>query len=205
MRSLLIILFAAVAWLPAAMARAETVADIVLEAGGEADVDPMDHDLLLRGLHFTGLLDTLRDEGRDDHEGGVVDFDEEKPAFTLWAPNDRAFVGFARDRGYRGGYDEEAVWEFLEEDLGRSGLSRLLRYHITPERITPFGFFVRTRMGTPIPTLHGGKLQPKSSALGDGAKRTRDPRLVFPVRVHASNGIVRSLDGVLLAKDRKRR
>jgi uncharacterized surface protein with fasciclin (FAS1) repeats len=175
----------------APVTQAETVADLVMASGGEPDADQMDHDLLLRGLHKAGLLGLLRDVGDD----------EEKVEFTLWAPNDRAFVIFARDLGYTGGYDEKAIWEFLQETLGGGGLSRLLRYHVTKERITPFQFYLRSTSRTPIKTLHGRSVQPDFFHLRDGARRSRDPHLVFPVHVHAENGIIRSLDRVLLPQD----
>jgi uncharacterized surface protein with fasciclin (FAS1) repeats len=170
---------------------AETVGDIVTESGGVADADQMDHDLLLRGLHHAGLLGQLRDVGDD----------EEKKEFTLWAPNDRAFVILARDLGYNGGYDEQAIWEFLDETLGRGGLNRILRYHVSTERITPFQFYLRSTAGQPIKTLHGRSIQPDFFHLRDRARRSKDPHLVFPVHVHAENGIIRSLDRVLLPAD----
>ena len=78
-----------------------TITDIVAQSGGQFDRNSRDFDILLTAVVAAGLADTLADKYAD---------------FTVFAPNDRAFIHLARDFGFDG-HDEEGAYNAIVAKL----------------------------------------------------------------------------------------
>ncbi|MDX1696665.1 MAG: fasciclin domain-containing protein [Thiohalobacterales bacterium] len=169
-----------------------TITDIVAKSGGEFDRNRYDYDILLNAV-LTAELD-----------GALAD---PEARLTVFAPNDMGFIRLARDLGYQG-YDEAGTWAFLVEVLTGLGngnpipvLRDILLYHVVPEKVGVFGFVLAAIRDQDIPTLLGTTLDPFLFGLVDQEPDLRNPRLFFPINVRASNGIIHTLDGVLIPVD----
>lgn len=166
-----------------------TITDIVASSGSGFDTNGGDYDVLLAAVVAAGLGETL----------ATPDLN-----VTVWAPKDRAFVKTAQDLGFEGAItDEEGAWNFLVAALTDIGggdpiptLTTILQYHVTP------GYFGVKRV-LPAPrfaTLAGINIRhtPGSTVLQDKDPDFRDPRLVSPLKVRASNGVIHTINRVLL-------
>lgn len=165
-----------------------TITDIVARSGGTFDRNRHDYDILLTAVTTAGLAETLATPGLD---------------VTVWAPNDRAFIRTAKDLGYTGN-SEKGAWEFLVTALTGLGngdpipvLTAILTYHVTPEARGVFSVLTTTT----FPTLQGGTITRHGFTLQDADPDLRDPRLTWPVQVKASNGIIHTIDRVLIPID----
>ena len=180
---------------PASSAHADggTITDIVLASGGEFDKDRRDFDILLNAVVTADLADALADPNAE---------------LTVFAPNDRAFVRLARDLGYEGRYDEEAAWTFLVEALTGLGggdpipvLTDVLLYHVAPGDVRPVDLILATIFGGRIETLLGANIRPFFLILVDNDPDLKNPFVVKPVDIEASNGRIHAISRVLAPID----
>jgi uncharacterized surface protein with fasciclin (FAS1) repeats len=162
-----------------------TITDIVLRSGGEFDRNRADYDILLNAVVTAGLAETLATPGLN---------------VTVWAPNDRAFIRTARDLGFTG-WSEKGAWEFLVAaltDLGDGDpipvLTAILTYHVTPDARGVFSVLTTKT----FPTLQGGTITRHGFTLQDADPDLKDPRLTLPLQLRASNGIIHTIDRVLI-------
>ncbi len=167
-----------------------TIAEIVASSGSGFDNTGADFDVLLAAVTAADLVETLDTAGLD---------------VTVWAPKDRAFVRTAQDLGFTGANNDEAgAWAFLVDALTQIGggdpiptLTTILQYHVTPDTR-----LARRVLATPVgfPTLAGIDIRHSvgSAILRDRDPDFRNPRLVEPLDVRASNGVVHVLNRVLL-------
>lgn len=172
-----------------------TIADIVVAASGGAtagqfDNDSRDYDILLTALQTANLV------------GAVA---APQANLTVFAPNDRAFIRLARDLGYNGN-DETATWNFLVATLTTLGggdpvpvLTDVLLYHALGQRVSAFGLIVRSIFRVDLPTLlTGTTITPRFFSLRDNDPDLRNPRLIRPINLSASNGIIHGINRVLI-------
>jgi len=172
-----------------------TITDIVLQSGGDFDDDSRDFDILLNAVVTADLAGVLADP---------------EATLTVFAPTDRAFFRLATDLGFesKGGYNEEAVWNFIVgalTDLGGGDpipvLTDVLTYHVAGGDIDVFGFILRSFFGIDIETVQGGTITPFFITLIDNDPDLRNPFLSFPLNVPASNGRIHSISRVLIPVD----
>jgi hypothetical protein len=167
-----------------------TITDIVAASGGEFDRNRADYDILLNAVLTAGL------------EGALADPDA---TFTVFAPNDRAFIRTARDLGYEG-RSEAGAWNFLVAALTNLGggdplpvLTNILLYHVSPDYYGP----IRVLLSRRIPTLlEGAVIRPRLITLRDYDPDLRNPRLVpWQINIKADNGVIHTIDRVLIPAD----
>jgi uncharacterized surface protein with fasciclin (FAS1) repeats len=161
------------------------ITEIVAASGGTFDRNRHDYDILLNAVLTAGLEGTLATPGLN---------------VTVWAPNDAAFIRTARDLGFTG-RGEKGAWNFLVAALTDIGggnplpvLTAILTYHVTPEARGVLSV-LKTKE---FPTLQGGTIVRKGLTLQDKDPELKDPNLTWPLQVRASNGIIHTIDRVLI-------
>lgn len=171
----------------AASSGGKTITDIVAASGGTFDTDRTDYDILLTAVLTAGL------------EGALAD---KSATYTVFAPNDAAFIRTARDLGFSG-WDESGAWNFLVTAFTSIGggdpipvLTNVLLYHVAPGYYGPF----RVLLSRQIPTLlSGATIRPRFLALRDNDPDLRDPWLVLSgINIKASNGVIHTINRVLI-------
>ena len=172
-----------------------TVTDIVLSSGpvGKFDRNKHDYDILREAVVAAGLGDSL---------ATIKDI-------TLFAPNDSAFYRLAVDLGYRGKYDEKAIlWAivaFLDDNGGSEELLPLiLLYHVVPKKIS---YRDLKRLAWRHKTIHTLFVTESLTVykkpwggirLKDAATSLKDPQVRSPVNIYAKNGVIHTIDRVLI-------
>lgn len=175
-----------------------TIADVVVAASGGAnagvfDNDRHDYDILLTALQTANLV------------GAVAD---PNASLTVFAPNDRSFIRLARDLGFNGN-DEQGAWDFLVVALTGLGngnpipvLTNVLLYHVAGEEISLFDVVIRSFFHIEIETLlSGATITPRFFRLQDNDPDLRDPRVRLPLNIHTDNGIIHTINRVLIPID----
>ena len=158
-----------------------SVAAVVASSGEGFDYNYADFDILLEAVTAAGLVDTLSDP---------------QGSFTVFAPNDFAFVLLARDLGYRG-FSEQGAWEFLAANVPLSLLTDVLLYHVAPEELTTLDLLFAGYTGQSVPTALGLSFRPSVFGLIDNDPNSPNASVFVPYNVHTGNGIVHTVSRVL--------
>ncbi|MEM9411989.1 MAG: fasciclin domain-containing protein [Planctomycetota bacterium] len=190
MRNLKLMLLMALFLLPTQI-QGQTIARFLADNGGAFDDKPTDYDILRRAVGTAGLVDALQNR---------------EAKLTLFAPNDRAFTRLARDLGFEGVSDEQAVWRFLVQQLTLLGegdpigpLTNILLYHVAPTDIDIVDFINAQE----VVTLFEGSTFEVSNfvRIVDKDPEIKNARLFSPLNVKYSNGTVHGISRVLLPLD----
>jgi len=168
----------------------KTLTGIVSDSG-DFDFNPDDYDILLQAVIAADLADVLDDSTAD---------------FTLFAPNDRAFIRLAFEFGYKWG-GESVAYDTIVAELTELGggdpiplLRNILLYHVSPGAKTKSEIkrdaVIDTAFADADPILVVG------STLIDNEPDFRDAWFSWKNSdVDASNGILQTIDRVLIPLD----
>ena len=159
-----------------------TIVDVAVSAsgGGEPDANPNDYDLLVQAVTATELVPTLSDEDA---------------RFTVFAPNDRAFLRLVYDlTGKRPASEQEAL-ETITSALTGDQIKNVLLYHVVAGKALSPRQVLKSRKLT---MANDGIVRPRGVVLKDETKSARDPKLVRrAIDIRASNGVIHTIDRVL--------
>lgn len=154
-----------------------------LSGGGSFDHNPHDYDILVQAVVAAKLVEAVN---------GLK-------SATVWAPNDAAFMRTARDLGFKGSGEADA-FGFIAGFLGGlpgglgANLTGVLLYHVTPQSLNVFEVLGRKTFGT----LNGETFTRNLLTLVDKNGSLPNPQLTLPLNVVASNGIIHTINRVLI-------
>lgn len=176
-----------------------TIADIVINTSGgtdKTDHNRHDYDILLKAVLTADLAGALSDKNAE---------------LTVFAPNDGAFFELAKDLGFKQGYNEVEIFDFLVEALGTLGdpvevLTNVLLYHVVPGVLTSNAIRQRAKTHEKISTLlEGAVIDPETKGrtifLHDYDPDLTNPRVIRPHNLKAKNGIIHTINRVLIPID----
>ncbi len=162
---------------------AGSVVDVAVKAsgGGAPDANPSDYDLLVQAVSATGLAPVL---------------DDESSRFTVFAPNDRAFMRLVADLSGSYPASEQAALDAVVATLGVDKIKNVLLYHVVAGRkLGPLQVLLAGR----LTMANGGTVKPRGLYLRDETPGLRDPRLVLSgLNIRATNGVIHTIDRVLV-------
>ncbi len=162
---------------------AGSVVDVAVKAsgGGAPDANPGDYDLLVQAVIATGLAPVL---------------DDESQRYTVFAPNDRAFMRLVADLSGRYPASEQAALDAVVATLGVNKIKNVLLYHVVAGKtLGPLQVLLAGR----VTMANGGTIKPRGLQLRDETPALRDPRLVLSgLNIRATNGVIHTIDGVLV-------
>lgn len=160
----------------------------IVAASGSFDQNSSDFDLLLNAVTAAGLAGALDDPSAN---------------LTVFAPNDAAFLALASALGFKGSTEEAAFGYLVEALTLLSGgndpiplLTDILLYHVSQGTLDSTAVLGASQ----IATLLGTNLGVAGATLVDAEPDIADPNLIA-TDIHAANGIVHVLDGVLIPAD----
>lgn len=167
----------------AANAPSGTIVDVAVAAsgGGTPDGNPADYDILVQALIATGLTTALSDTSTK---------------YTVFAPNDRAFLRLVTDLTGAAPASEADALATIGGAFTTEQLSNILLYHVVPgQKLGP----VRVLISRSLTMANGGTVRPLGPILRDESPALRDPILVVrAINIQASNGVIHTIDRVLV-------
>ncbi|WP_106816755.1 fasciclin domain-containing protein [Microbacterium timonense] len=164
-------------------APAGTIVDVAVAAsgGGIPDSNPWDYDILVQAVLATGLNGALADAGK---------------TYTVFAPNDRAFLRLVTDLTGTAPASEADALAAVTSTFTSAQISNILLYHVVAgAKLNP----VKVITAGSLTMANGGTVQPRGVTLRDETPALRDPRLVvWAINIPASNGVIHTIDRVLV-------
>lgn len=160
-----------------------TIVDVAVKAsgGGTPDHNPFDYDLLVQAVTATGLAPTLSDAST---------------RFTVFAPNDLAFLRLVRDLTGEWPESEAAALETITGAVSADSLTNVLLYHVVGGRRLGA---LQVLFSRQLTMANGDTIHVRGLRLRDANPAFADPRLVlFGLNIGASNGVIHTINRVLL-------
>ena len=162
---------------------AGSIVDVAVGAsgGGTPDGNPYDYDLLVQAVTATGLAPVLDDESK---------------RFTVFAPNDRAFMRLVADLSGSYPQSEKAALDAVLATFSVDEIKNVLLYHVVAgKQLGP----LQVLLARSLTMANGGTVQPRGISLRDETPALRDPRLVLPgINIQATNGVIHTINRVLV-------
>ena len=162
---------------------AGSIVDVAVAAsgGGTPDSNPWDYDLLVQAVVATGLDSALADTTK---------------TYTVFAPNDRAFLRLVQDLTGQAPASEAAALATITTAFTTDQISNILLYHVVAgTKLSP----AQVLLAKSLTMANGGTVQPRGITLRDETPALTDPRLVlWKINIKASNGVIHTIDRVLV-------
>lgn len=159
------------------------IVDVAVAAsgGGTPDKNPYDYDLLVQAVLATGLAPTLADTSTK---------------YTVFAPNDRAFLRLVADLTGTAPASEAAALATITTAFTTDEIANILLYHVVAgKKLRP----VQVLWSKSLTMANGGVVMPRGITLRDESPSLADPRLVlWKINIQASNGVIHTIDRVLV-------
>jgi uncharacterized surface protein with fasciclin (FAS1) repeats len=152
---------------------------VARSGGGALDTNPHDYDILVQAVLATGLDDVLSDGGS---------------RFTVFAPNDAAFIATVRELTGVRPASEQAAFDAVAS-FGLPTVAEVLLYHVVPDRkLGP----IQVLLSRELTMANGDTVGVRFLRLVDADPDNRDPRLsLFGLNIRASNGVIHTIDRML--------
>lgn len=164
-------------------APAGTIVDVAVAAsgGGTPDDNPRDYDILVQAVLATGLNGALSDTSQ---------------TYTVFAPNDRAFLRLVTDLTGTAPANEAAALTAITSAFTTEQISNILLYHVVAgKKLGP----VKVLTAGSLTMANGGIVKPRGITLRDETPALADPRLVlWAINIPATNGVIHTIDRVLV-------
>lgn len=160
-----------------------TIVDVAVAAsgGGTPDTNPGDYDILVQAVLATGLNVALADTTKK---------------YTVFAPNDRAFLLLVKDLTGTMPASEAEALTTITTAFTTDQIANILLYHVVAgKKLGP----LQVLLSRSLTMANGGTVQPRVITLRDETPSLTDPRLVlWKINIPASNGVIHTIDRVLV-------